>query len=116
MKKKSTVSVGNISVSQKHLNDPMVQMLLKANQNKEIKGMQDIANLIKGGQEEEDEWEEVDEWSEEEEATAAIQQDKEESMPEPLVVDIASRAKENFLKKNLFSKLNYTCMPDRNVD
>jgi hypothetical protein len=106
-----SVTVGNISVGSHHLNDPMVKMLLKANKNKEIKGMDDIAKLIKNSHDDE-EWEEVDEWSDEESK-------KHETPSDTLVehssslydVDIAARAKDNFLKKKLFSKMNYVCMP-----
>ena len=84
-----------------------------------------MAKLLQTASKEDSEWEEVDEFSEEEvaevqesptleELEEEVIEAQEEVLEEPPKeeVDIASRAKNNFLKKKLFSRLNYTCMPD----
>jgi hypothetical protein len=47
-KKNKTVSVGNFSMNEKHLEDPMVKMLLAANKNNQIRGMDDIVKMLNG--------------------------------------------------------------------
>lgn len=134
MNKKSShevVSIGNLKISKNDLKDPTVQAMIKENQRKPIKHIEDLkqvfAGMKKGGEveavdQDQESWEDVEEEvssgeveheEEKKEERAVVEEKRVVRKAEPSkIAECQRRAKKRTMKKNLSGTLNYTCLED----